>query len=124
MVAGLQLRMLHGLPQPMCQMAVDLSFAAAAEGAALRKASGVPNMFIDLAGNVRYVDVADWCRVEAHHPQARHLLSVKSKRANLSGGLTCGLASGLKECVFACRPPAGCQCVERSGCPEQHVAHL
>jgi hypothetical protein len=42
MVAGLQLRMLHGLPQPMCQLAADLAFAAAAEGAALRKTSGMP----------------------------------------------------------------------------------
>ncbi len=39
-VAGLQLRLLHGLPAPWCQLAADLSSAAAAEAAERRKASG------------------------------------------------------------------------------------
>jgi len=40
LVAGLQLRLLQGLPHPMCQLAADLSSSATAETAALRKATG------------------------------------------------------------------------------------
>ena len=42
LVAGLQLRLLHGLPVPWCQLAADLSSAATAEAAELREASGAP----------------------------------------------------------------------------------
>ena len=40
LVAGLQLRLLHGLPAPWCQVAADLSSVATAEAAALREATG------------------------------------------------------------------------------------
>ena len=40
LLAGLQLRLLAGLPHPMCQVATALTTAATAEAAALRAASG------------------------------------------------------------------------------------
>ena len=43
LVAGLQLRLLRGLPTPLCQLAADLSSAATAEAAALYELTGVPS---------------------------------------------------------------------------------
>lgn len=40
LVAGLQLRLLRGLPHPMCLLAADLSSAATAEAMTLHNASG------------------------------------------------------------------------------------
>ena len=45
LLAGLQLRLLAGLPHPMCQVATALTAAATAEAAALRAASGARHFY-------------------------------------------------------------------------------
>ena len=49
LLAGLQLRLLAGLPHPMCQVATALTSAATAEAAALRAASGAHHFHPHLA---------------------------------------------------------------------------